>query len=103
MPDVMKILSAASSNEYANMARYIDEHPDTLVMDFENILAGTEKHGHEYLLEAARHGGFSSVQHKGFVTCLVIIHAMRSPTSLWLQWWSRRPPLEWRSGNSSGC
>lgn len=47
-------------------------------MDFENILAGTERHGHEWLLEAARHGGFCSVEHKGFVTCLVIVQAMRS-------------------------
>src|SRR4051812_18527473 len=65
-------------DEYAQVAKYIDEHPDTLVMDFENILAGTEKHGHEYLLQAARHGDFYSVEHKGFVTCLVIIQAMRS-------------------------
>lgn len=78
-PDAMKAFCRRRfPDEYAKVARYIDEHPDTLVMDFENVLGGTEKHGHEYLLEAARHGGFSSVQHKGFVTCLVIIHAMRS-------------------------
>jgi hypothetical protein len=63
---------------YEGVARYIDEHPEPLTMDFENILGGTEKHGHNYLLEAARHRGFASVQHKGFVTCLVIIQAMRS-------------------------
>ncbi|MBA3339374.1 MAG: hypothetical protein H0T54_06480, partial [Geodermatophilaceae bacterium] len=78
-PDAMKeFCRRRFLDEYGKVARYIDEHPDTLVMDFENVLAGTEKHGHEYLLEAARHGGFSSVQHKGFVTCLVIIQAMRS-------------------------
>ena len=60
------------------VAQYIDEHPDGLTMDFENILGGTEKHGHGFLLDAARYGGFSSVQHKSFVTCLVITQAMRS-------------------------
>lgn len=78
-PDSMKSFCRRRfPGEYAQFAKYIDEHPDTLTMDFENILAGTERHGHTYLLDAARNGGFSSVEHKGFVTCLVIIQAMRS-------------------------
>jgi hypothetical protein len=65
-------------SEYAKVAAYIDEHPEHLTMDFENILGGTEKNGHRFLLDAARCGGFSSVEHKGFVTCLVLMQAMRS-------------------------
>ena len=63
---------------YAEVARYIDEHPDALILDFENILGGTEMHGHSSLLDVARHNGLSSVEHKGFVTCAVILQAMRS-------------------------
>lgn len=78
-PDSMKRFCRRWFPEkYAEVAQYINEHPDTLTMDFENILGGTEKHGHGFLLDAARYGGFSSVQHKGFVTCLVVIQAMRS-------------------------
>lgn len=78
-PDSMKnFCRRRFPGEYARVAAYIDEHPDTLTMDFENILGGTEKHGHGFLVDAARHGGFSSVEHKGFVSCLVVIHAMRS-------------------------
>jgi hypothetical protein len=65
-------------DDYPEVARDIDEHPDTLVLDFENHFGGIEKHGHPFLLEAARHGRLTSVHHKGFVTCLVITQAMRS-------------------------
>src|SRR5258706_15817693 len=78
-PDSMKRFCRRWFPEkYVEVAKDIDQHPDALIMDFENILSGTEKHGHGFLLEAARYGGFSSVQHKGFVTCLVAIQAMRS-------------------------
>jgi hypothetical protein len=78
-PDSMKgFCRRRFPGEYAQVAKYIDEHPETLTMDFENILTGTEKHGLTSLVDAARHCGFSSVEHKGFVTCSVVIQAMRS-------------------------
>jgi hypothetical protein len=65
--------------EYAKVAEYIDENPDTLIMDFEHILRSLEEmHGIKHLIQAAMLDGFSSTEHKGFIACLLIIHAMRS-------------------------
>lgn len=65
--------------EFLAISKYIDEHPDTLIMDFEDILRSIEQtHGIRHLLQAATLGGFSSTEHKVFIACLLIIHAMRS-------------------------
>jgi hypothetical protein len=64
--------------EYDRVAAEIDRNPNPLVMDFENILTGTEKHGYEHFVRAAKCGGFASTEHKTFVACSAIIHAMRS-------------------------
>lgn len=66
-------------NEYEGLSRYVEENPETLYMDFEDILEGIEEKGrYDCLIEAARVGGLSSTEHKGFITCILIIHAMRS-------------------------
>lgn len=66
-------------NEYQRVAQYIDEHPDTLVQDFADVLrAIEERHSHRHFLDAARIGDFASTVHKGLMSCLLIIHAMRS-------------------------
>jgi hypothetical protein len=66
-------------SEHDKVASYVDEHPETLVMDFESILTDIEdKHTYRNFIEAAKIGGFSSTQHKGFISCLLILHAMRS-------------------------
>lgn len=65
--------------EYKKVAQYVDENPEALVMDFENILRGVESpHGHEHFLDAAKQGDFGSAEHKGFVSVLLIMQAMRS-------------------------
>ena len=66
-------------DQYEKLACYVDEHPESLFMDFEEILAGVEQKGkYDLLIDAAMLGGFSSSEHKGFITCLLVIHAMRS-------------------------
>jgi hypothetical protein len=65
--------------DYDRLARYVDEHPDSLWLDFEDILTAIEERGgYDCLIEAARSGAISSPEHKGFLTCVLIIHAMRS-------------------------
>jgi hypothetical protein len=48
-------------------------------MDFEDILSGMEAQaGYSSLMQAVKLGNFASVEHKGFLTCLLMMHAMRS-------------------------
>jgi hypothetical protein len=66
-------------DKYESMAAHVRENPETLFMDFEETLEAIEaKGGYDSLLEVARLGELSSIEHKGFVTCLLIIHALRS-------------------------
>lgn len=66
-------------DKFDELAAYVEKNPETLFMDFEDILQGVEQAvRYDGLLEAARIGGFSSNEHRGFVMCLLIIHAMRS-------------------------
>ncbi|MEQ1845089.1 MAG: hypothetical protein ABL983_05860 [Nitrospira sp.] len=61
------------------MVEYVKQNPESLFMDFEDILQAVEQlPAYESLIEAARLGGISSPEHRGFLTCLLIIHAMRS-------------------------
>ena len=65
--------------KYDEFCQYIEDHPDSLYIDFEDILQGTENNaGYSSLIESIRIGGLSSVEHKGFLACILIIHAMRS-------------------------
>ncbi len=66
-------------SEYKGLASYVTEHPESLYLDFEDILAGIESKGvYDSLMEAAQIGNLSSVEHKCFLTVALIIHAMRS-------------------------
>jgi hypothetical protein len=66
-------------SEYNGLASYITEHPESLYLDFEDILAGIESKGvYDSLMEAVKIGDLYSVEHKGFLTVTLIIHAMRS-------------------------
>jgi hypothetical protein len=66
-------------SEYRKLEEYVQKSPETLYIDFEDTLTGIEeKGGYDALIEAVRIGGLSSVQHKGFLTCVIIIHALRS-------------------------
>jgi hypothetical protein len=59
--------------DYPQLAKYVDEHPDTLILDFEHILRSIEEmHGIRHLLLAATLGNFQSTQHKVFVADLTL-------------------------------
>jgi hypothetical protein len=79
-PDAMKqFCKKRFPEQYEKLACYVDENPESLFMDFEGTLTGVEhKGGYDLLIEAAMLGDFSSSEHKGFITCLLVIHAMRS-------------------------
>jgi len=65
--------------EYRDLARYVDRNPETLYVDFEDILEAVEKREvYRSIMEAARLGGVTSPEHKGFLTVTLVIHAMRS-------------------------
>lgn len=66
-------------DKYRELAEYVQEHPESLFIDFEDILDAVERvGGYASLLRAARIGGIASAEHKGFLTVLLVIHAMRS-------------------------
>jgi hypothetical protein len=66
-------------NEYDQFCKDVDKNSETLYLDFEDILTEIENMaGYDSLLKAVHIGGLSSPEHKGFLTCVIIIHAMRS-------------------------
>lgn len=79
-PDAMKAFCRRwHPDRYDEMVEYVKQNPESLFMDFEDILQAVEQlPAYESLIEAARLGGISSPEHRGFLTCLLIIHAMRS-------------------------
>lgn len=65
--------------EYEAYCRFVSENPESLYLDFEDILTAVEgKQGYDALMQAARIGGVASAEHKGFLTSLLVMHAMRS-------------------------
>ena len=65
--------------KYDAISRDIDEHPESVFIDFEDILSAVERmDGYSSLLQAAKISGLSSDKHQGFLTCNLIMHAMRS-------------------------
>jgi hypothetical protein len=65
--------------ELDSCRKYFDGHPETVFIDFEEILTGLEKvGGYESLREAVINEGLTSVGHKGYISILLIYHAMRS-------------------------
>lgn len=65
--------------EYDALARDIDQNPESLYIDFEDILTGIERTAaYDAVMQAARIGGVASPEHKGFLACALVLHAMRS-------------------------
>ena len=65
--------------KYDTFCEDIASHPETVYLDFEDILSGMETQAsYSSLMQAAKLGSLTSVEHKGFLTCLLIMHAMRS-------------------------
>lgn len=79
-PDSMKdFCKRRFPSEYDEFCKNLGENPEILYHDFEDILTGVEKvGGYSSLIEAVKRGGLSSVEHKGFLTCLLVIHVLRS-------------------------
>jgi hypothetical protein len=64
---------------YAKVEEYLETHPESVFLDFEEILFAVERIArYDLLIETAKQGRFSSDEQKGFVTCILVIHAMRS-------------------------
>ncbi len=52
---------------------------DEYFIDFEDVLAGMERFGvYGALMKASRIGNVDSLEHKGFLACTLVLHAMRS-------------------------
>ena len=65
--------------EYDIFCDYLKSHPESLFVDFEETLTGIEQlGGYDSLIDAIRNGGVTSVEHKGYLSIVLIIHAMRS-------------------------
>ena len=76
---MLKFCARWHPDKYDSMREYLAVHPDVLYLDFEEVLTGVEKAAkYPYLMQAAKLGALESVEHKGFLICLLIIHAMRS-------------------------
>ncbi len=66
-------------DEYQNLSAYVDANPEHLFLDFEDILAGIENmEVYGSLLDVARTSQISSPEQKGFLTCCLVLHSMRS-------------------------
>ena len=66
-------------SELPGLSEYLRNHPESLFLDFEETLGGIEQlPSYTSLLDAARVGGITSVEHKGFLTCLLVMHVVRS-------------------------
>lgn len=80
------------------LAEYLGGNPETLYLDFEATLEGLERLGtYRSLMRAAKISGISSVCHRGFLTCALVTHAMRSPelmTSM-IETWSVQGMEKW--------
>ena len=67
------------ASEYDEFCRYLEEHPESLFVDFEETLTGVENvGGYDSLIESIVNGGLTSVEHKGYLSIVLIIHSMRS-------------------------
>jgi hypothetical protein len=66
-------------DQYDGITAYVEGHPESLYLDFEDILQAIEQMPRfRYLLEAAQPNGLASPEQRGFLASLLIIHAMRS-------------------------
>jgi hypothetical protein len=59
--------------------KYLESHPDSVCIDFEDILTGLEKiGGYDSIIDSIINAGLTSVEHKGFLSIVLIYQAMRS-------------------------
>ncbi|MHB8104232.1 MAG: hypothetical protein ACYDG5_01645 [Dehalococcoidales bacterium] len=65
-------------SSYTSFCQEIDKNPENLDFDFEDILTHIESVVYGPLIEIIRTGKLSSLEHKGLLTGVLIIHAMRS-------------------------
>ena len=62
-----------------SLVSYLAANPETLYIDFEDVLRGVEQTGlYDCVLHAARAGGIRSSLHKAHITGALVVHASRS-------------------------
>lgn len=65
--------------QYESFCQSLEKHPETIYMDFEDILTGMEGlAGYQSLMDALIVCSIRDVIHKGFLTCHIVMQAMRS-------------------------
>jgi hypothetical protein len=65
--------------QYAELDDYLKSNPESLFIDFEQVLEGMERtQAYDALMNAAKQSNFDSVEHKSFLTVMLVLHAMRS-------------------------
>jgi len=79
-PESMKRFCARwHPTRYKEMSEYVAANPESLYLDFEDILSGMERmDSYASLMEAAKRGNLTSTEQKGFLICHLMLHAMRS-------------------------
>jgi len=79
-PESMKRFCARwAPSKLEKFSNYLKDHPENLIIDFEDILTEIEKKcGYDSLINFVKNERIESVQHKGFLTCLFVYHALRS-------------------------
>lgn len=72
-------VSRAFPDELHEWVKVLNENPETVYLDFEDLLSGMEgQHAYLALMKASMRGGLESAEHKGFICCFLVLHAMRS-------------------------
>lgn len=65
--------------KYESFCQSLEKHPETIYMDFEDILTGMEGlAGYQSLMDTVITCAIRDVIHKGFLTCHIVMQAMRS-------------------------
>jgi hypothetical protein len=65
--------------QYKEFCKALEKQPESVFLDFEDILTFMEKaDGYQSLMEAVTFNGIKNVIHKGFLTCHIVLQAMRS-------------------------
>jgi hypothetical protein len=79
-PESMKRFCARwHPTRYKELSEYVAANPESLYLDFEDILSGLERmDSYASLMEAAKRGNLTSTEQKGFLICHLMLHAMRS-------------------------
>jgi hypothetical protein len=66
-------------NRYKELTKYYRDHPDTLILDFENIFTGVENtDAYKTLLNVIANGKINTIEEKAFIATFIVIHKMRN-------------------------